>query len=141
MRFAGLGSEEGGQLAVSVEPFIIHFWNQNVIVFVEEFTESIWKRVNVAEINRAHLVAFGHHAVGGFLDRAVCRSPADEEKRSTGFTVDFRVGKRGGEVDKLVAALGGHLFVIERIAGWVTPFVVLEPGDDRIFLLGGRRAR
>ena len=130
---AGLGPQEHGELAEAIHAGVIHLGDQDVIVVFKDGLDVIRKGMDVAEVNGADLVTFGNHAVGCFFDGAVGGAPADEEEGAAFFTVDLGGGVAFCQLEKLVAALGRHLFVVCRIAGRVAPFVVFETGHDRIF--------
>ena len=48
---ASLTSKKSSKLPVTINPGIIHFGYKDVIVFFEEFTQTIWKWMDMADIN------------------------------------------------------------------------------------------
>ena len=80
LRVASLSAEEGGKLAIAIHAGVVHLGDEDVVVTVKYFGKIARKRMDVAEMHGAHFLTFGIHAVGCFFDRAVGRTPADEEE-------------------------------------------------------------
>jgi len=137
---AGFSAEESCKLSVSVKGGVVHFGDKDVIVVFKDCFEIIWKWVDVADVDCADLVAFGIHAISSFFDRAIGGAPADDKKVARFFTMHRGWAVAFGELNELFATLHGHLRVVFRIARWVTPFVVLKTGDNRILTFCGASA-
>ena len=89
--------------------------------------------MNVAQMDRADFFAVLAPHFHRVVDRAVSRTPTDEERVALLVAVNFRHRNFFGELAQFVAAFGGHGHVQLRAAGRMPHLIVLESGQERIF--------
>ena len=106
----------------------------------ENVVQAVRQRIEMLDVQRRNAVAGGAGAVHGFADRALGRTPADEQDVAFRRAVNLRRGQRRGERLQFLAALGGHLHVQLGRGGRMAHFVVLQAGGDGIFAALNARA-
>ncbi len=102
--------------------------------------QAVRQRADVLDVDGGNAVAGGAGAVHGFLDRALGRTPADQQHVAFGRAVDCRRGQRGRERLQFLAALGGHLHVQLGRTGRMAQFIMLQAGGDGIVAAQDPRA-
>src|SRR5947207_15337843 len=96
--------------------------------------------MNVAQMNRTSFLSVIARLFNSVVDRAISRSPADQENVALLVAINFRHRNFLGEFAQLIAALRRHHHVQFRTARGVTHFVVLETRQKRIFAVENPRA-
>ena len=126
LRVAIAGAQQAGELAVAVKAFVVHLHHADGVEAGEDVLQARRQRVEVLDVQGGNAVAGGAGAVHGFPDRALGRTPADQQHVALGRTVDLGGRQRGRQRLQLLAALGRHLHVQLRRAGRMAEFVVLQ---------------
>ena len=128
------GAQQGGELAVAVEAFVVHLHHEDVVEAGEDVFQPVRQRIDMADVQRGNAVAGGAGAVHGFADRAFGRTPADEQD------VAFAAGRKFSAAGRVAASACSFLrrLAVICMCSFGEPvgmaqFVVLQAGGDRIF--------
>src|SRR5436190_10903433 len=97
--------------------------------------------MNLAQMNRTDFFSVIARLFRRVVDRAVSRSPADQENVAFFVAINFRHRNFLSECAQLIATLRRHHHVQFWTARGVTHFVVLEARQKRIFTVENPRAR
>ena len=97
--------------------------------------------MNVAQMNRTDFFSMIARLFHRVVDRAISRSPADQENVAFFVAINFRQRNFLGEFAQFIATLRRHHHVQFRTARGVTHLVVFESGQKRIFAVENPRAR
>src|ERR1700720_3494365 len=89
--------------------------------------------MNVAQMNRTYFFSVIARLFHRVVDRAISRSPADQENVAFFVAINFRNRNFLSEFAQLIATLRRHHHVQFRTARGMTHFVVLEARQKRIF--------
>src|SRR5260370_22625045 len=79
LRVAKAGAEQAAQLPVTVQAFVVHFDDEDVVESGKNILQPRRERMKVADGNGRNAVARGPAAIDRFLDRALGPAPADQE--------------------------------------------------------------
>ncbi len=71
-------------MAVAVNALVVHFGDNDALEAGEDFIQAVRQRVQMPEVQRGDALAALARAIDGFVDRAVGRSPAYDERLALG---------------------------------------------------------
>src|SRR2546421_12510853 len=87
---AKAGAQQTGKLSITVDAFIIHFDDEDVVEAGENVFQAMWQWVDVAKVESGNAVSCRASAVHRFVNWTLGRSPTDNQHDAFGRSIDFR---------------------------------------------------